>query len=141
MSWNEDCIHALSQAGMFEDSGHMTRFKEFLDCFSDKPFFNKGVCKCMYMSAWDEEHFLILLETLSHMLLGRDTDTEDMRIRGVSYADEQPNDETYIYRLSVSYLDGTEFCMDENVQLSPRTAYVIRRAREAAAIIDGVKAD
>lgn len=138
MSWNENCLNALTQADMFEDSGHRTRFKEFLDCFSDKPFFNKGVCKCMYMSAWDEEHFLILLETLSHMTLGKDRDTKDMRELGVSFADETPDDETYIYLLSVSYLDNSDFHLDKNVRLSERTAYVIRRAKEAAAIIDRV---
>ncbi len=138
MSWNETCLNALTRAGLFENDAHRTRFQDFLDCFSDKPFFCKGVCKCMYLSAWDEEHFRILLETLSHMTLGRDRDTKDMRTLGVSFAEETPGDETYLYLLSVSYLDNSEFHLDENVQLSERTAYLIRRAQQAAAIIDQV---
>lgn len=138
MNWNEVCLNALTKAGLFENSGHRTRFKEMLDCFSGKPFFTKGLCKCMYLSAWDEEHFLILLSTLTNMSIGRDEDTTEMRVIGDSLADEQANDESYIYRLSISYLDNTDFYIEENVGLSERTAYVIKRAQQAARIIDEV---
>lgn len=141
MNWNENCLKALTQARLFEDSGHRTRFKELMDCFSDKPFFTKGLCKCMYLSAWDEEHFLILLPTLSHMSIGKDNDTNEMRIIGHSLADEQTNDEAFIYRLSISYLDNSEFHIDENAHLSARTSYVIKRAQQAAAIIDQIALD
>ena len=138
MKWNEECLKALTHAGLFVDSGHRTRFKELMDCFSDKPFFSKGLCKCMYLSAWDEEHFSILLPTLSNMSLSNDTDTKEMLIIGDSLADEMDNDESYIYRLSISFLDHSDFHIDENIQLSQRTAYVIGQAQKAAAIIDRV---
>lgn len=136
MSWKANCMQALSANNLFEDSGHRTRFKEFLDTFSDKPFFTKGLCKCMYLSAWDEEHFLILLQTLNHMCLGKDTDTTEMRFLGDALMEEQQNDEAYIYRLSNAFLDNSAFQMPEDVVLSARTAYVIRRALAAAAVID-----
>ncbi len=138
MKWNEACLRELTQAGLFVDSGHRTRFKELMDCFCDKPFFSKGLCKCMYLSAWDEEHFSILLPTLSNMSLSRDTDTSEMLVIGDSLADEQANDESYIYRLSISFLDHSDFHIDETVQLSERTAYVIAQAQKAAALIDQV---
>lgn len=141
MSWNENCLNALTRAGLFESSGHKTRFSELLECFSGKPFFTKGLCKCMYLSAWDEEHFAILLEMLSFMSVGRDEDTKEMSLVGDSLAEEQENDESYIYRLSISYLENTPFQLDENVQLSKRTAYVISRAQQAAAVIEQVAAD
>lgn len=141
MSWNENCLTSLTKAGLFEDSGHRMRFNELIDCFSDKPFFTKGLCKCMYLSAWDEEHFAILLEMLSFMSISRDKDTSEMSIVGDSLAEEQANDETYIYRLSISYLENTDFQLDEKIQLSERTAYVISRAQQAAAIIDQVADD
>lgn len=136
MSWNETCLNALAKAGLFEDSGHKTRFSELIECFSDKPFFTKGLCKCMYLSAWDEEHFAILLEMLSFMSLGREKDTKEMSLVGDSLAEEQADDEAYIYRLSISYLENAPFHLDEAVQLSQRTAYVISRAQQAAKIID-----
>lgn len=136
MSWNENCLNALTKAGLFESSEHKTRFNELLECFSDKPFFTKGLCKCMYLSAWDEEHFAILLEMLSFMSVGKEKTTKEMSLVGDSLAEEQADDESYIYRLSISYLENTPFGLDENVQLSERTAYVIGRAQQAAAIID-----
>ena len=72
----------LDQGNMFQDSGHRTRFKELLDCYADFPFFTKGLCKCMYLSAWDDEHFCILLEILTDMSLGRETNTREMRVKG-----------------------------------------------------------
>lgn len=136
MSWNENCLNALTRAGLFESSGHKTRFNELLECFSGKPFFTKGLCKCMYLSAWDEEHFAILLEMLSFMSIGKEKDTREMSVVGDSLAEEQADDESYIYRLSISYLENTPFRLDENVHLSERTAYVISQAQQAAAIID-----
>lgn len=72
MSWSDKCIAALAEKKLFENSGHRTRFKELLDCYADYPFFNRGLCKCMYLSAWDEEHFCIMLETLMSMSLGQE---------------------------------------------------------------------
>lgn len=138
MSWNESCLNALSKARLFESSGHKTRFSELIECYYDKPFFTKGLCKCMYLSAWDEEHFAILLEMLSFMSVGREKNTREMSIVGDSLAEEQSTDESYIYRLSISYLENTPFELDEQVRLSARTAYVISRAQQAAAIIDQV---
>ncbi len=139
MSWNEKCLSALAKAKLFENSWHEARFNELIDCFSDKPFFTKGLCKCMYLSAWDEEHFAILLEMLSFMSLGKDKDTKEMSLVGDSLAEEQDDDEAYIYRLSIAYLENAPFRIDESVQLSERTAYVISRAQQAAAIIDQVQ--
>ena len=71
MKWKDKCFDALDEAGMFENSGHRTRFKELTDCYCNYPFFTRGLCKCMYLSAWDEEHFCILLGTLADMTAGR----------------------------------------------------------------------
>lgn len=136
MSWNANCLKALSKAGLFQNPGHESRFNELIYCFSDKPFFTKGLCKCMYLSAWDEEHFAILLEMLSFMSLGKEKNTKEMSAVGDSLAQEQENDESYIYRLSISYLENTNFFLEEGVKLNERTAYVISCAQQAAAIID-----
>ena len=45
MTMNERCLAALGEEHMFVDSGHRTRFKELLDCFSSQPFFTPGLCK------------------------------------------------------------------------------------------------
>ena len=65
MNWKTSCYLALEEEKLFETYGHRNRFMELLDCFDDQPFFSPGLCKCMYLSAWDEEHFAIMLETLT----------------------------------------------------------------------------
>ena len=87
MSSRKDNYFSILDTGnMFEDSGHRTRFKELLDCYGDFPFFSKGLCKCMYLSAWDEEHFCIMLEILTDLSLGRETSTREMRVKGEALA-------------------------------------------------------
>ena len=82
MNWKEQWIAALDKEHLFENSSHRTRFKELLDCFADYPFFTKGLCKCMYLSAWDEEHFCIMLSMLTEMSLEHEKNTDEMRTQG-----------------------------------------------------------
>ena len=138
MKWKDKCFDALDEAGMFENSGHRTRFKELTDCYCNYPFFTRGLCKCMYLSAWDEEHFCILLGTLADMTAGREQDTDEMRSKGECIAEEQGSDEYYAYELSVSFLDGRHFHLDDSVELSPEMRHIISRALKAAEIIDQV---
>ena len=138
MSWKENCIAALEAENLFENSGHLTRFKELLDCYSQYPFFSKGLCKCMYMSAWDEEHFAIMLQILMEMALGKEKDTEEMRLQGDSLAEENEGGEYYMYQLSNAFLDGREFRLEEGVQLEPRYRYILDRGLEAARVIDSL---
>ena len=53
MNWKDRCFLYLNEEKLFEDSEHRTRFWELLDCYGEQPFFTKGLCKCMYLSAWD----------------------------------------------------------------------------------------
>lgn len=138
MSWSDKCIMALAEKKLFENSGHRTRFKELLDCYADYPFFTRGLCKCMYMSAWDEEHFCIMLETLMSMSLGRETDTGDMRIQGDILAGDEPSSDYYMYQLSNSFLDGSPFHLDPDARIDPEKRYTIRQSLRAAEVIDSV---
>lgn len=136
MNWKEKCLSALDSEKMFEDSRHKTRFKELVDCFSHQPFFTKGLCKCIYLSAWDDEHFCVMVEMLNELSLGRETDTEEMSIKGDALAEEEERDEAQVYRLSIAFLENQPYSKDIISSVSPETAYIIRRALQAAAIID-----
>lgn len=131
-------LSALDAEDMFESSGHRTRFKELLDCYANFPFFTKGLCKCMYLSAWDDEHFYIILEILTDMSLGRDPNTREMRVKGEALAEEQPAEEYYVYQLSNAFLDNVPFHLPEAAELSPEISYIIFRALKAAELIDQV---
>lgn len=138
MSWSDHCIAALAEAKLFENYGHKTRFKELLDCYADYPFFTKGLCKCMYLSAWDEDHFCIMLETLTNMSLGKETDTNDMRIQGDVLAEREPDAGYYVFQLSNAFLDNAPFQLDENAQIDPENMHIIRQALQASEIIDSI---
>ena len=128
----------LDTENMFEDSGHRTRFKELLDCYADFPFFTKGLCKCMYLSAWDEEHFCVMLEILTDMSLGRDTDTKEMRVKGEALAEEQHDAEYYVYQLSNAFLDNTVYPLPKKADIPPEIMHIISRALKAAELIEQV---
>ena len=113
MGWKENCLAALDAAKLFENSGHRTRFKELMDCYSNYPFFTKGLCKCMYLSAWDDEHFAVMLETLMDMSLGREQDTKDMQVKGDALAEERNDGEYYVYLLSGAFLEDKPYILSD----------------------------
>lgn len=136
MNWKEQWIVALDKENLFENSGHRTRFKELLDCYADYPFFTKGLCKCMYLSAWDEEHFCIMLSMLTEMSLEHEKNTDEMRTQGDVLIEEQPEEESYIYQLSNAFLDNTVFQLDDPQKVHPDILYIIQKALQASDIID-----
>lgn len=135
MGWKDQCVAALDEEKLFENSEHRTRFLELMDCYGGYPFFTKGLCKCMYLSAWDEEHFAILLETLMRMSLGREQNTEDMEANGEALAREEDGDEQKMYLLSCEFLEGKPCSIDLDT-VSTNTAYVMKQALKAAEIIE-----
>ena len=136
MSKQETYLEALDRQGLFEDSAHRTRFKELLDCYADYPFFSKGLCKCMYLSAWDEEHFALMLEILTELTLGKERDTGEMRMQGERLAEEKTGGEYYVFQLSNAFLDGREFRLEENASIGPEHRHIIGQALLAAERID-----
>lgn len=138
MNWKDRCFLSLDEEKLFENSGHRTRFWELLDCYGEYPFFTKGLCKCMYLSAWDEEHFAIMLETLTSMSLGRETDTDDMRIQGDTLAEVQPDAEFYVYQLSNAFLDNKPFLLPDDARLEAEQRRIIEQALKAAKVIDHI---
>lgn len=138
MGWKENCLAALDAAKLFENSGHRTRFKELMDCYSNYPFFTKGLCKCMYLSAWDDEHFAVMLETLMDMSLGREQDTKDMQVKGDALAEERNDGEYYVYLLSGTFLEDKPYTLPEDADIPQEIRYIIDRAIRASAVIDEV---
>ena len=118
--------------------GHRTRFKELMDCYSNYPFFTKGLCKCMYLSAWDDEHFAVMLETLMDMSLGREQDTKDMQVKGDALAEERNDGEYYVYLLSGAFLEDKPYILPEDADIPQEIRYIIDRAIRASAVIDEV---
>ena len=92
----------------------------------------------MYLSAWDEEHFCIMLEMLMCMSLGQETSVGDMRINGDRMAENQKDAQVHIYYLSNAFLDNEPFHLDENADIPADIRYIIERALLASQAIDGL---
>lgn len=138
MDWKMGYWVMLDYHKLFENYGHRRRFIELMDCFGDQPFFTKGLCKCMYLSAWDEEHFAIMLETLTAMSLGQEEDTSDMRRQGDILAEQITGPEYYVFQLSNAFLDNKPFALSPKSVLDDGTRHIIEQALKAAEVIDGI---
>lgn len=136
MSWKRYCLEALDEEKMFENAMHRNRFKELFDCYKNYPFFTRGLCKCIYLSAWDDEHFCVMVEMLNEMSLGQEQDTTEMSNKGDSLLEEQTGDDYYVFQLSIALLNDLPFHMPEGIELSPEKKYLIRRALQTSEIID-----
>lgn len=90
----------------------------------------------MYLSAWDEEHFCIMLEILTDLSLGRETSTREMRVKGEALAEERHDEEYYVYQLSNAFLDNAPYRLPETAEIPPEILRIISRALQAAELID-----
>lgn len=140
MSWKDTVFNELDRQQLFQSDGHRTRFKELTDCYADAPFFTPGLCKCMYLSSWDDEHFLVMLDMLNQLSLRPRMNLDDMEENGQLMAEESDNYDTYVLRLSCAFLDNSPFsldCLPDTID--PKGRYIITEALKAAAIIDSVE--
>ena len=145
MNWADKCMLELTHRNLFEDDGHRSRFKDLLDCYSAAPFFTKGLCKCMYLGAWDNLHFAMLLDILNEMTIERADTLGPMTDNGMVLemnAEQDGNEgEAAILSLSVCFTTGEAFdrsCLGDLEIKDPETAYIIKRTLVAAQCIDDI---
>lgn len=140
MKWKDRVVEELSEQNMFQSSAHRSRFKELLDCYVTAPFFTRGLCKCMYLSCWDEEHFIIMLDMLNKLKLSENMDLQDMNENGELMAEEAADSyENYVMRLSCALLMGEPFDVEALPQeMDSRGRFLIQEALKASEIIDSI---
>ena len=143
MRWADKCMLELTHRNLFEDDGHRSRFKDLLDCYFAAPFFTKGLCKCMYLGAWDNVHFAQLLDILNSMTIERSRHLAPMADNGMvleKNAEEGGMEsEAAVMNLAVCFTTDTPFdrsCLDDLEIIDPERAYIIKRALLAAQCID-----
>ena len=136
MNWYEKCILELTHRNMFESSDHRLRFRDLVSCYYQAPFFTKGLCKCMYLSSWDEEHFDIMLATLNEMVIDNIHNVKAMAEQGEVTAEQMDGYDAEIYKLSAAFLTGRPYTIPDLSRFDPDGAHIIRRAVLAAKYID-----
>ncbi len=143
MNWSDKCMLELTHRNLFEDDSHRARLKDLLDCYYSAPFFTKGLCKCMYLSAWDNTHFAMLLDILNAMTLERSSRLDSMNDNGLvleKNAEAKGDEgEAAIMKLSLNFSAGIPFdrsVLDDLEITDPESAYMIKRSLLAAQCID-----
>lgn len=140
--WKNVVYRQLRSQHLFENEAHQSRFKELLDCYSNASFFTPGLCKCMYLSCWDDEHFAIMLDMLNQLKLKDNMTLSDMNENGKLMAEEMTADdyEATIMQLSCDFLSGTPFDINSLPEdFDPDGRHIIEQALKAAAVIDSVQ--
>ena len=145
MKWSEKCMMEMTQRNLFEDSDHQTRFRDLLDCYCDAPFFSKGLCKCMYLSAWDQIHFAQMLDILNEMVIERDSGLRMMNDNGIALEREAEGEgdaaAAAIIEASFDFLNDIPYDpsrLDMLEKQVPEAAYIIQRALLAGQCIDAL---
>ena len=136
MNWNEKCLMELTHRNLFEDSDHRMRFRDLLNCYFKAPFFTKGLCKCMYLSSWDDEHFAVMLEILNQMTLEGDKNLRMMKDQGEVLELQLEGYEAEVFRLSNAFLNDRLYTPSDLGVMDPEGAHIIRQALRAVEYID-----
>ena len=143
MKWSEKCIMELTHRNLFENDDHRARFRDLLDCYYGAPFFTKGLCKCMYLSAWDQKQFTQILDVLNEMVLEHDHDLSLMKDNGMvleqTARNEGDNATAAILEASKDLIEDVPYDRSrlDDLEISePEAAYLIKRGLLAAQCID-----
>lgn len=137
MTVNYQCLRELENQGLFENGDHRARFSELVSCYCNYPFFNKGLCKCMYLSSWDMEHFIQMLDILNNMTLDKSRDVELMKDNGKVLEYSSDGYDRYIFQMCDAFLNDLPYEIPD-VPISEAGLYIMRRGLQAAQIIDHV---
>ena len=121
---------------MFESTEHRARFLDLVSCYYNAPFFSKGLCKCMYLSSWDDEHFIVMLGILNELVIDNVHNTNNMADQGHTLALDSQGYEAEIYKLSTAFLTGQPYEVPDLASMDPDGAYIIRQAILAGKYID-----
>ena len=143
MKWSEKCMMELTHRNLFENDDHRARFMDLLTCYCDAPFFTKGLCKCMYLSSWDQKQFTQILDVLNEMVLEKDNALNLMWDNGMvleqKFRDEGDLAMAAILEASKDLLGGTPYDrsrLDSLEVEEPEAAYIIKRGLLASQCID-----
>lgn len=154
MIWTDMCKKKLSAANLFVDDKHYRRFADAVDCYCERDFFTVGLCKCMYMSSFDRDHYNVFLQTINGIVARREKNLAFMKEMGeitqdVIQADSEEGKmtpemslrETCMYALSSAFLNNQEYELPEEAKncgedwveifnMSKRAAEIIQECKD-----------
>ncbi len=141
MAWKEKCFRSLMDAKLFLSTAHMERFKELWKVLKKQPFCTKGMCKCLFMAAWDQEHYQFLKDTVDEMIARKDTDTSYMLEKGRVVLDNVALSERELFKLSIHFLEEEGRTPDERflLKLAHHWVPIADNTLEAGRLLDALE--
>lgn len=138
MSWREHCVEGLDRQRCFVSAFHKSRFIEMFDRFKYQPFFTKGLCKCMFLSAFDQEHTNVMTDMLQELTRRKSQDLSYMLEHGKEAASHGHVNERTMYELAEYFLTHPDSTPDESWLMSLSRGWVALGdgALQASEVID-----
>lgn len=138
MSWEEKCIPALLNQGVFLSPQHFSRFETAFAYLRHQPFFTKGVCKCAVLAAWDQPNYDFFMSTMHEMADRKDITPDYMLKKGELLVHDPDPNRGLLFQLSVDFLKYPGQTPSENVILKLSGAWVplVDSAITASLILD-----
>lgn len=141
MAWKNDCLRSLMDADLFLSRAHMERFEETWKVLKEQPFCTKGMCKCLFLAAWDQEHYQFLKDTVDEMMAKKETDTSYMLEKGRIILGNVALSERKLFKLSILFLEEEGKTPDESclLRLAHHWVPITDNTLEAGRLLDSLE--
>lgn len=114
MSWRLHCIEELDRYHCFSSAFQKSRFIEMYDKVKYQPFFTKGLCKCLFLSAWDQEHTTVMQNMLQELMDQKAHSLDYMIESGKAKSETNHTYESAMYQLATFFLTHPGETPDES---------------------------
>lgn len=140
MDWREYCIEELDRYYCFVSAFHKSRFIKMYDRVKYLPFFTKGLCKCIFLAAWDQEHSQVMERMLDELTERKAQNLEYMVESGRRIQEEGQSNERILYELAEFFLTHPGETPDESclMQLSRNWIPLGDSVLQASQVVDGL---
>ena len=91
----------------------------------------------MYLSSWDMEHYVIMLDILNDMSIGRSSDTSEMSDNGISLEEEAQGYDRYIMQMSGAFLMNQPYEIPDE-DIPEEGLRIMKMGLAAADVIDEI---
>lgn len=141
MDWRDYCIEELAKHRCFVSAMHKLRFIEMHEMAAAEPFFSKGLCKCLFLAAWDQKDTENMKQILAQMAESGEGNAE--QVLSVWHYDSPrvSSNQKAVYELARDFIQKPGETPDESclIRLSKAWTAMGDCALQASEILDRMK--
>lgn len=138
MDWRDYCVEGLDRQSCFVSAFHKSRFIEMYDKVKYQPFFTRGMCKCLFLSAWDQEHTNVMKQMIWELMERKSKNLDYMLEQGRRMSQHGHANERAMFKLAEYFLTQPDKTPDESwlMDLSRGWVALGDSALQASEVID-----